>query len=85
MAASPCDPGANPFVSRVFGECVYDGRDMAGFVAGLASIACWMGAQVREERGRGGWEGRTTTSCVQWETAVCLLWCGPPALTEGGT
>jgi hypothetical protein len=49
-----CAPGAVALIARWFGECCYDARDVAGFVLGLGSIACWMGAQVRErERGRG--------------------------------
>ena len=50
--SSKCDPGANPFIERYYGDCVFDGRDMLGFVAGMLSIACWMGAQVRS-KGRG--------------------------------
>lgn len=53
MPPSPqCDPGANPFIARFFGDCVFDGRDMLGFVAGMQSIACWMVAQVRRKKRR---------------------------------
>jgi hypothetical protein len=50
--SSQCDPGANPFIERYFGDCVFDERDMLGFVAGMLSIACWMVAQVRRKRSK---------------------------------
>jgi len=62
-SSSACDPGANALIERLFGDCVFDSRDMLGFVAGMLSIACWMVAQVREgnerEKGRRRVDGRT--------------------------
>lgn len=46
MAESRCHHGANRFIERFFNDCVYDERDMVGFVLGLGSIACWLVAQV---------------------------------------
>ena len=40
-----CKPGAWPGPQRWIGECIYDGRDVFGLVAGLASLACWVFAQ----------------------------------------
>lgn len=59
-STSKCDPGANRFIERFFGDCIFDDRDMLGFVAGMLSIACWMGAQVRraeEEKKKGFYDG----------------------------
>ena len=48
-SSQACDAGANPFIERYFGDCVFDDRDMLGFVAGMLSIACWMVAQVTKK------------------------------------
>lgn len=41
-----CPPGASPFIRDTFRDCVIYGRDAAGFALGLASIACWLVAQL---------------------------------------
>lgn len=41
-----CDPGADPFIARVFHDCIYTTRDAVGFGVGLLSIAFWLVAQV---------------------------------------
>jgi hypothetical protein len=45
-AAAACAPGAAAWAEAWFGDCLYDARDRAGFALGLASIACWVFAQV---------------------------------------
>ena len=63
--APACAPGASPFVERWFGDCLYDRRDALGFAAGLASIACWMVAQVGV-LGRGGPGVALTRAAAAW-------------------
>jgi len=46
MPACACPPGASPFIRDAFRDCVGSSRDAAGFALGLASIACWLVAQV---------------------------------------
>ena len=41
-----CDAGANAFIERYFRDCVYTQRDAIGFGFGVASICCWLVAQL---------------------------------------
>lgn len=41
-----CQGDANRFIERYFLDCIYNTRDLAGFTFGMASIACWLIAQV---------------------------------------
>ncbi|KAI3435496.1 hypothetical protein D9Q98_001562 [Chlorella vulgaris] len=41
-----CGPGASLWVEKVFGDCLYSPRDFLGFSFGLASICCWLFAQM---------------------------------------
>ena len=38
--------GAVEWIRVWFGDCVYNSKDYAGFVFGMASIACWLVAQL---------------------------------------
>lgn len=44
--APTCLPGANSFIQHWFGDCIYNVRDLVGFLLGMASILSWMVAQV---------------------------------------
>ena len=41
-----CDAGANAFIERYFRDCIYTTRDAIGFSFGMASICCWLVAQL---------------------------------------
>ncbi|KAA6424488.1 MAG: PQ loop repeat family [Trebouxia sp. A1-2] len=41
-----CHGDANWFIELYFLDCVYNARDLAGFTFGMASIVCWLVAQV---------------------------------------
>lgn len=41
-----CRGDANWFIERYFLDCIYNARDLAGFTFGMASIVCWLVAQV---------------------------------------
>ncbi|KAK9868716.1 hypothetical protein WJX84_010978 [Apatococcus fuscideae] len=41
-----CHPGAVPWVQHWLYDCLYTSRDMVGFSCGMASIACWIVAQI---------------------------------------
>ena len=39
-------PGSVAWIRDAFADCVYSPVDVAGFALGLASIACWLVAQL---------------------------------------
>ena len=46
LTFSGCDADANAFIEKHFLDCVYDGRDAAGFTLGIFSILVWIVAQM---------------------------------------
>lgn len=41
-----CQGEANWFFERYFMDCIYNARDLTGFLFGISSIVCWIFAQV---------------------------------------
>lgn len=41
-----CHGNANWLIERYFYDCIYNARDLTGFSFGMASIVCWLVAQV---------------------------------------